>query len=285
MVATAAGCGNVANEMPRVSGAFGESAEITIPSADPRGYSVSTLISGDGPVTRPGDVVDIRFSIVSWESGQSLGSSHEQQVSIPVTAAPAETEGLNEALIGKRVGSRVLVVLPQSGMDETGAEVTETAVIALDVMSIRFRAPDGPVTQAGAGLPTVGGRRGHKPEVTIPSTDPPAELVAHTLIPGDGDVVEAGDAIVAQYVGVIWSDGRQFDASWDRGSPASFPVGQGQVIPAWDKAIVGTRIGSRVLIVAPPAEGYGSEGNEQAGILGTDTLVFVVDVLGVVPEG
>ncbi len=270
--------------MPRVSGAFGERADITIPSVDPRGYAVRTLISGDGPVARPGDVVDIRFSVVSWESGQSLGSSHEQQVSIPITAAPAESEGLNEALIGKRVGSRVMVVLPQSGMDETGAEVTETAVIAIDVMDIAFRAPDGPVTQAGPGLPIVGGRRGHKPEITIRASEPPTELVAHTLIPGDGAVVQAGDAIVAQYVGVIWDDGRQFDASWDRGSPATFPVGQGQVIPAWDTAIVGTRIGSRVLIVAPPAEGYGPDGNEQAGISGTDTLVFVVDILGVVPE-
>ncbi len=269
--------------MPKVTGAFGESAEITIPSNGPRGYSVTTLIAGDGPVTQPGDVVDIRFTGASWQTGESLGSSHEQQVSIPVNASPAEGEGLNEALIGKRVGSRIMVVLPQSGTDEMGQPVTDTAVLVLDVMDIAFHGPSGTVAQAGAGLPTVAGRRGHKPEITIPKTDPPKELVADTLIQGDGAVVKAGETIVAQYVGVIWADGRQFDASWDRGSPASFPVGSGQVIPAWDTGIVGKRIGSRVLIVAPPAEGYGPQGNAQAGISGTDTLVFVVDILGVVP--
>jgi peptidylprolyl isomerase len=81
-------------------------------------------------------------------------------------------------------------------------------------------------------------------------------------------------------VGVIWKGGKQFDASWDKGAPAAFPIGVGQVIPGWDAGLVGAKAGSRVLLAVPPAQGYGTKGEPRAGIKGTDTLVFVVDVLG-----
>ncbi|HEX8095415.1 FKBP-type peptidyl-prolyl cis-trans isomerase, partial [Jatrophihabitans sp.] len=53
----------------------------------------------------------------------------------------------------------------------------------------------------------------------------------------------------------------------------------GAVIPGWDKTLVGQRLGSRVLLSIPPADGYGSQGQPDAGITGTDTLVFVVDLI------
>ncbi|HRC07340.1 MAG TPA: FKBP-type peptidyl-prolyl cis-trans isomerase, partial [Miltoncostaeales bacterium] len=108
-------------------------------------------------------------------------------------------------------------------------------------------------------------------------------LVVQPLLQGSGETIVSGDTLVAQYVGVIAPGGKQFDASWDRKQVASFPIGVSQVIPGWDKGLVGTKIGSRVLLVIPPADGYGKSGNAQAGIKGTDTLVFVVDVLGRIP--
>jgi peptidylprolyl isomerase len=81
------------------------------------------------------------------------------------------------------------------------------------------------------------------------------------------------------YTGVIWGSGKQFDSSWDRRTPADFTIGTGNVIPGWDTGLVGQTVGSQVLLVVPPDQGYGSNGNSQAGIAGTDTLVFVVDIL------
>ena len=78
---------------------------------------------------------------------------------------------------------------------------------------------------------------------------------------------------------MIYRTGKQFDSSWDRGAPADFAIGTGKVIPGWDAGLVGQTVGSQVLLVVPPDQGYGASGNSQAGISGTDTLVFVVDIL------
>jgi peptidylprolyl isomerase len=132
---------------------------------------------------------------------------------------------------------------------------------------------------AAGGLPVVTGDLTAKPTIEIPDTDPPTDLVVKVLTEGDGDPVAKGDVIEAQYVGQVWKDGTQFDASWDRGQAAQFPVGVGRLITAWDEGLVGVPYGSRVLIVAPPDYGYGAGGNPQAGIAGDDTLVFVVDLV------
>jgi peptidylprolyl isomerase len=119
--------------------------------------------------------------------------------------------------------------------------------------------------------------------VTIPDTEAPASLTEQTLVQGKGDTVEAGDTLIANYVGETWANEKVFDSSFSRGAPAGFVIGEGKVIPGWDKKLVGQKLGSRVLLTIPPADGYGAAGNSQAGISGTDTLVFVVDLVGAYP--
>jgi peptidylprolyl isomerase len=99
--------------------------------------------------------------------------------------------------------------------------------------------------------------------------------------------VTKGEDVVAQYTGVIWRTGAVFDSSWSRSLPYSFKIGAtpSQVITGWDKGLVGQTVGSRVLLSIPPADAYGSAGQSQAGIKGTDTLVFVVDIVGAVSPG
>jgi peptidylprolyl isomerase len=119
-----------------------------------------------------------------------------------------------------------------------------------------------------------------KPTVKVDTAaEPPAELVTHDLVHGDGQEIAHGDSANVQYVGVSWSTGREFDASWDRGAkPFSFPVGAGRVIAGWDRGVVGMRAGGRRLLVIPPDLGYGSRG--AGGVIGPDeTLVFVVDAV------
>lgn len=131
-----------------------------------------------------------------------------------------------------------------------------------------------------AQLPAASGTFGHKPVLTFPETPAPSDLVVHVLSPGDGALVEAGDDLVVHYLGQTWG-GNIFDNSYDRGSSINFPIGVGAVISGWDEGLVGQQIGSRVLLSIPPHLGYGDRGMPQAGIKGTDTLVFVVDIVGV----
>jgi peptidylprolyl isomerase len=123
------------------------------------------------------------------------------------------------------------------------------------------------------------GEFGVNPTLEFSASSAPEGLQVDVLSAGDGAEVKAGQEIDVNYHGQIW-DGELFDSSFKRGSSISFGIGIGQVIKGWDDALVGQKIGSRVLISIPPEFGYGVRGMPQAGIKGTDTLVFVVDILG-----
>lgn len=119
-----------------------------------------------------------------------------------------------------------------------------------------------------------------KPEIDFPEGEAPTELVVEDLWEGDGAQAGAGDVIAAHYVGVAFSTGEQFDASWDRGAPLQFQLGVGMVIAGWDQGIEGMRVGGRRQLVIPPHLAYGERG-AGAAIGPNETLVFVVDLLGV----
>lgn len=130
------------------------------------------------------------------------------------------------------------------------------------------------------GLPKVTGDYGNKPKVEAQKDKKPGATVQSAVLKeGDGPKVAKGDLLVADYLGQVYGTSKVFDNSYDRGQPAGFQIGVGQVIKGWDKTLVGVKAGSRVLMVIPPADGYGAQGNPQAGIKGTDSLIFVVDVI------
>jgi peptidylprolyl isomerase len=119
-----------------------------------------------------------------------------------------------------------------------------------------------------------------KPVIEIPDTAPPVDLVLEDLEVGTGDEPVAGGNVTVHYVGVAWSTGKQFDASWDRGDTFAFRYGVGQVIQGWDQGLTGMRVGGRRRITIPAHLGYGDRG--AGGVIkGGETLVFVVDLLGV----
>jgi peptidylprolyl isomerase len=117
----------------------------------------------------------------------------------------------------------------------------------------------------------------HKPKIAKPKGSPPASLVVKDLVVGCGPAIQAGQAASVQYVGISWSNDKQFDASWDRGQPFSFPLGQGQVIQGWDQGVAGMKAGGRRELVIPPQLGYGAQGSPPT-IAPNETLVFVVDL-------
>ena len=114
----------------------------------------------------------------------------------------------------------------------------------------------------------------------MPDTSPGVDLILDDIEVGTGPEATVGSQVEVHYVGVSWSNGQQFDASWDRGSPFSFRLGGGQVIPGWDQGVAGMKVGGRRRLTIPPELGYGSRG--AGGVIGpNETLVFVVDLLGV----
>ena len=119
-----------------------------------------------------------------------------------------------------------------------------------------------------------------KPTIEIPDTDAPAELVLDDLEVGTGPEAKPGQQVAVHYVGVAWSDGTEFDNSYDRGEPLVFGLGAGQVIQGWDSGIAGMKVGGRRRITIPPQLGYGARG--AGGVIPpNETLVFVCDLVGV----
>jgi peptidylprolyl isomerase len=119
-----------------------------------------------------------------------------------------------------------------------------------------------------------------KPDVTVPDTAPPAELVMIDDVVGDGAEAMPGSNVTVHYVGVSWSTGKQFDASWDRMEPFRFGLGAGQVIQGWDQGVAGMKVGGRRTLHIPPDLGYGARG--AGGVIKpNETLIFTVDLLEV----
>jgi peptidylprolyl isomerase len=118
-----------------------------------------------------------------------------------------------------------------------------------------------------------------KPKVKVPNGAPPRKLESRDLVQGDGATAKAGDEVTVQYVGVDYRSGEQFDASWDRGEPFTFPLGGGEVIQGWEQGVQGMKVGGRRELIIPPELAYGSQ---QAGpIAPNSTLVFVIDLVAV----
>jgi peptidylprolyl isomerase len=119
-----------------------------------------------------------------------------------------------------------------------------------------------------------------KPKVNVPKGSPPKKLVVKDLITGTGPAAKPGDPITVNYIGVNYKGGKPFDNSYDRGQPFPFQLGGGQVISGWDNGLVGMKVGGRRMLIIPPSQGYGAQGQPPV-IKPNETLVFVVDLLSI----
>lgn len=272
-----------------VTGPFGQKPTIDLPLP----FTVATsarlvLMEGDGDVVEEGSKVTVDYYGVNGTDGVEVVSTYGAR-SEPLLLDPRQVlPGLVTGLVGVPVGSRVLLALaPADGPAAQGAgtsdglQPTDTLVIVFDVKEIRrpLAKAEGTPVEPALGLPVVEVAADGEPTITIPSSPAPLQLVSQPLVAGDGPVIEAGQTITAHYTGVIYATGAEFDSSWGGAGPRDFRIGTGNVIPGWDEAIVGQKVGSRLLLVVPPDKAYGAAGQPAAGIGPTDTLVFVVDLL------
>jgi FKBP-type peptidyl-prolyl cis-trans isomerase len=305
--AVLAGCGSSgsstaanANAAVKVSGTFGKTPSVTIPAQKASSNLViSTPVKGSGAPLQSGNAALANVAVYKWSGtahtlvDSTFGSGPQM---IP---AQMGLPGLSTALKGARIGSRIVAVLPPkygygtNGEQQLQIKGTDTLVWVIDLLQqySSTQSATGPqVTNGGGKLPTVTAKAGQAPVITIPKTAPPAKLSVTTLIKGSGPKLAKGDTVVAQYVGSIWRTGKVFSATWPsaaepQGLPFSFQLG-GNVVAGWNDGLTGVPVGSRVMIVIPPALGYGPEGGQaSAGIKKDDSLVFVIDVLGSEPAG
>ncbi len=281
-----------AGALPTVSGDTATAPVIQLPDADPPGnLSASVVTEGGGDVVEAGDLLEVNYTGVIWGSGTQFDASWDRGQTARFSIGVGQViPGWDEAIPGKKIGSRVVLVIPpmqgygEAGNPQAGITGTDTLVFVVDLVSrvgstIPADGVQAPGDTSGT-LPAVSGPVDAEPVIAIPQgKEPPAEFAAMTIIAGNGAPVESGQTLKAQYVGVKWADGTQIDSTWDRGEPVEFGIGNGQVIPGFDKGLVGMTAGSRVLLVVPPKDGYGDAGVPNSGISATDTLVFVVDVL------
>jgi FKBP-type peptidyl-prolyl cis-trans isomerase len=274
------------SEAVTVTGDFGTepdvqfNAPVTVPAVQR-----TVVIEGDGVELQDGALAEINFTVYNGATGKNLdstgyGAENLFQATVNETAL---LSGLVKTLRCSTVGSRVVGVVPASeafgdqGNTDLGVEAGQPVVFVVDVVDVLPTQVEGDAKPLPDGFPEVVWADSGQPTVTIPDADPPADLKIATVITGDGAVVGEGDNVTVQYQGVNWTSGEVFDQSWGRG-PTSF--GTNDVIAGFGAALEGQTVGSRVVVIIPPDQGYGPQGgNSGAGIAADDTLVFVIDIL------
>ena len=257
-----------------VKGNFGSAPEITFDTAYVgESEESAVLVEGTGAVITAGQRITADYVAINGNDASQLDTTYGAEPTHIVLDEASLLPPVYKAIVGQKVGSRILVTADMT--QQQGSWV----IFVFDITG----AQDVPTTASGeavtppAGLPVVTIVDG-VPTITPPTGEPPTTVVSQVLIKGNGPVIAAGQTVTMQYTGMIWATGKVFDSSWGS-APVDFPIGTGQVIAGFDSGLVGQTVGSRVLLVIPPDQGYGADGNSQAGISGTDTLVFVVDLL------
>jgi peptidylprolyl isomerase len=248
----------------------------------------TVVIPGTGTdVATTGSQVEVAYTAYHGASGDEIDTTGYGADGALGTLAVDDSmyiTGLARAINCSVAGDRVVAVIPPSdgfgdaGSADFGLGATDSMVFVIDVTTVIPSKATGVAQPAQAGLPTVDLAEDGTPTLTMPKTEAPDELTISVLKKGDGPVVASGDTVTLEYTGALWATGKAFDSSWTTAGPTSFATTD--VVPGFGAALVGQSVGSQVLAVLPPAEGYGTGGNKAAGISGTDTLVFVVDILG-----
>ncbi len=278
-----------------IEGDQGTAPEVTFDGRlDGTKTETEVLIEGDGEEVAEGDTVEAQWWIgngFTEKETQSTwgedGKGEPQSLEVGDEVLPF----LSETMVGNNVGDRVVLMTPSDKAFGEGGGARfnlgnrDAALIVVDIIGRKDTVPalDGPQGEEkkpAGWAPTLIEKDGVITGLDFTDAhEPSGKLIATTLIKGDGAVVKTGQTLTVDYLGQVYDADAPFDESYSK-EPAEFPIGTGGVITGWDERLVGRTVGSRVILEIPPADGYGEEGNEAAGIKGTDTLFFVIDILG-----
>ena len=255
------------------------------------GYSVDTmevktLVKGNGEKVGGTDTVTVDYVGINGRNGQEFDSSWKNGQPVTFSLGPGMISGFNKALTGKTVGSRVVAAIPpkdgygSKGNPQAGIKGTDTLVFTIDIREITPSEAQGRAVTPPADLPHLLTDAQGLPETfhEVKGTAPaPEQVNVQPVIEGTGEPVTAGQAVAMKFLGQIYPAGKTLVNTYPQ-SPQSLPIGQGQPLPCFDE-LVGQKVGSRVILVCPPDSAFGPQGNPRAGVKGTDSLVFAVDLL------
>lgn len=239
---------------------------------------------GDGEAPEP-EPLKLEDGLAPWVEDALTG--HAVGSKVATAAAPDDVYGPDSGRdpiifvteVVKKLSDEE-VAEHEAAAEKAAKEAEEAAKKLEEVRENGPKAARGKKVDPAAWAPDVTYRQGQEPVIDFDGIpEPNGKLQVTKLIQGNGPEVKAGQTLLVQYVGQVFGSDAPFDSSYKTGEPAQFPIGVGQVIPGWDRALVGEKVGSRVIVQIPPALGYGEAGNEGAGIGGTDTIVFAVDIL------
>jgi peptidylprolyl isomerase len=266
---SAAAASGEASDSVTVDGGFGEVSTATFELNQTFDAIQRTVVTeGDGDAIADGDYVRYALSAFDATTGERLGDAgyaEDDMLPNPVAADSA----LGQILGCATIGTRLAVALP-------GSDSSNPAFYIVDVLGVTPLAAWGEDQPAVEGMPEVTLADDGQPSVTLPDTDAPTDLKISVLKEGDGPAVTAGDTTLLQYYGVSWNTGESFDSSWKNGAPIS--IDGNTYVEGFIQALEGQKVGSQILVVIPPALGYG-EGEINDSDLTGQTLVFVIDIL------
>ncbi|MGL5865712.1 MAG: FKBP-type peptidyl-prolyl cis-trans isomerase [Dermatophilaceae bacterium] len=247
------------------------------------------VTDGTGAPIAKDDLVSVQAVILKAKDGKEALSTWESGAVGVDLGAKDLFASFRGQIPGKKLGSRMVITSTPAdafgaqGNPDLGITKDDPVVFVLDLVSATKVLDEATGTEVPpkATLPTVKMNDAKPATITMPKGEkPPTKTVVQPLIQGAGAVTKKGQTIRVAYTGALWRNGEMFDSSASRQDQPyfDFQLGQGSVIKGWDTGLTGQKVGSRVLLVVPPADGYGSAGSADK-IKGTDTLVFVVDIL------
>jgi peptidylprolyl isomerase len=248
--------------------------------------------AGDGKVVQPGDATSVQITIYNGKTGDSVISTDYTGTGLlllAVKGSPAFGAVAQCATVGSRVAAVGTAgdLLGQDSIDSNSLPLTvdDTVVMVIDVTKSFLGRANGVDQLPVAGLPSIVLAPNGQPGFTFPATDAPKDLKIATLKAGNGATVKKGDSVVLNYTGVLWGAKSVFDSTWDRSAPAALTAvslvdDSTGVVPGFATAIIGAKVGSQVLVVIPPKDGYPS-GSAPSSVPEGSTMVFVIDILGI----
>ena len=274
-------------ESLRVEGEVGTEPQVTFErQLDVDEVTSEVVTEGEGETIESGDQVLAHIWIGNGFTQEKAYSTYDGDQPQVLTV---DEEHLNELFLagleGQQIGSRVVVAASaqtafgEAGNPQLGIGNKDSVVAVIDVLGPA--GPQGEPQKAPAWAPALEGDEAEPTGLDFSGTpEPSGKLRTAVLVAGDGAPVEKGQTIVADFLGQVYGAKEPFDESYTK-QPTTFPIGVGVVVEGWDRALVGQTVGSRVMLEIPPELGYGKQGDAAAGIKGTDTIYFVVDILAV----
>ena len=241
-------------------------------TADPP--QATRVVKGSGASLSKGDFVQVAYTAYSAKDAKNLVTVGFDQGNPQVLSVGGT--GFGAILSCAKVGDRVAVVGQAAAL---GFNTTGSIVVVADVVEQTPTKSTGTPKDQDPKLPTVKDAANGEPTITIPDTAAPTKTTAEVIKQGDGDTIKDGDTALVQYKGVLYKGGKEFDSSWSKGSPTTFTISNSGLIPGFVKGLVGQKVGSQVMIVVTPEDGYGATPPEGSGVPANATLVFVVDLL------